>query len=615
MIPNLYYTPFTLNTLLERIFFDFMQCQYLSMTKARLVDSLGIRYFNSKLEYLDPHHRKYQKKRIQDNINHLKSFKSQIFNKLEEDKSHRTFQNWITYSTCDWLLTNCLFGYKHMIYMFPVFLNTPLIYPSNPWRGCIKALFIVLKTVQRLDSVSDFKIYTTRINNVPKYIDGLIEDLQKRKEKGIIMDVESLKYTNNNSLKFYIGNGEVTNHILYKRCERKLDSLDSICAEKKKSILIDVGVAIKHSLVPSIQKLIDYHASLIPDAPKEIGVWRIPKGDEIYRFHIYYYTSTTMHPMDIHEYGMKEIESISKKIIELVKPQFIFDQKKETFGQFLKRILSDPKFNYPNTESGKKDSLENIKKIFEESREKSKDLFEYVPSSNVQLIEENCFKDTTFYYRQAPYDHSEDPKIFINFDHKNTLSKILQKACAYKEGFPGHHLQTEVARSRQDIDIFRKNFISSSYFNGWGFYSETLTIDYGWVTDKWEILGHYILDLRITSSMVLDCSIHYQGLRWDTKKSLSFLVDKIGCDKEVALREIRMTTNMPGIGLSQKIGQMKFLDLREHAKNQLGNKFDIKQFHSVILNNGSLPLDILAQVVEYWIVEKNNQDPTGAGRN
>ncbi|KAK5581047.1 hypothetical protein RB653_001075 [Dictyostelium firmibasis] len=608
LIPNLYFTPFTLKILVNRFTFEFLQHQYIILTKIRIFEHYGINSQNRLLDDLSLSFRKKQKTLLKKNLNFLKSFKSQVFKDLEQRKDN-SIQNWITYTTMEWFLTTSSFGYDLMIYIYPLFIYNPLIYPTNQFRGCIVAYVKTLTIIQRLSTESEIMDYIKRIRHSEEYIDGCIIDLKKREKKGVLPCVNAIIGICKHLEKtIYCEFSNPKNHFIYKLVSGHLQGLpeEDICEQKKKELLSYTQSAIVDYFMPAIRKLIRYHYSLIPMAPKEIGLWRIPNGDDIYRFHIYYFTSTTMHPMELQELGLKEIESCKKKIIELVQPEFIFCEENETFGDFIRRISNEPDFHFPFTKKGRRDAVHQLKRSITTAWEKSKELFNEYPESPINIDYYSIFSDVSYNYQPGPWDGSENPKISINFDREITYSKLMNKGCAFREGVPGHHLQLEAFKNSK-LDFFRKNFISNSFFNGWGLYAELLTIENGWMESKWEELGHYLLDLRISAKLVVDSSIHYQGIKWDTKTACSFF-EEIGFNSNEAELEVKCLSSLPGTGLSQKVGQVKLLEMREFAKQELGEKFDIKEFHSVILENGSLPLDILAQVNQYWIIEKKNNN-------
>eukprot|EP01133_Synstelium_polycarpum_P014928 gene14928-17652_t len=237
-----------------------------------------------------------------------------------------------------------------------------------------------------------------------------------------------------------------------------------------------------------------------------------------------------------------------------------------------------------------KESIGKILEVFEA---------ECIPPIGVD-IEESVYYNFPYHYQPAPIDKSDIAKIYINFaDHPLGQSRLFSKVIGFHEGIPGHHLQISASRDQKDIDIFRKNYINSSFYDGWGFYAESLSVEYGWLSSKWDILGHHIFDLRVTCKLIIDTSIHYEGLKWDTHKALSFLHTTGGFSEEEAQDEIEMISAIPGIGLSEKIGELKIRELRELCKSQLKQSFNVKAFHTLIATHGaSLPMDILYQMIE-----------------
>ncbi|EFA86668.1 hypothetical protein PPL_00470 [Heterostelium album PN500] len=498
----------------------------MTLTRIHVLERYGISIHNSLLDDISPSFRAKSKDKIAKNIRLLHTFETKVLNDLErEDKD--SFQNWISYNLMHWYLTTTLFGHNLLVYAPPLFGNIPTIYPCNSYRGAIYALYLTLHSIQSLDCEDEIYHYITRIRRTKNYVEHIIEDFELRIRKNITPPADTIIKSNQQIKEFIeLPGGFVENHFIYQRVSQEIHHYHYSTRVK---------------ILNSLKKL-----------------WCLPNGEELYRFHSYFYTSTTMCPMELAEIGYRELERIQRDIIFLAKPEFTFNSTKETFGQFLNRIVFDPIFKIRSDDIGKKETLTYLNETYHETRSKIAELFENLPDLSIDFEETvvGHFEPNPFLYKPAVGDRSA----------------VL--------------------------------FVNCSFYDGWGHYAEGLAVEYGWLKSKWEKLAHHIMDLRSTCRLITDCSIHFEGIQWSKENASKFLIEQGGFDLNEVDHEVNKIAVIPGWGLSQKIGQMKIVEIREYAKAQLQERFSIQKFHSIVLNNGSLPLDVLFQVVEYWINEQ-----------
>ncbi|KYR02309.1 hypothetical protein DLAC_01141 [Tieghemostelium lacteum] len=583
------------------------------MTNHRVLEKLGISNYlryNNHLDNVSPSFRHKQYNFFKKNIKYLESFRVKVEKHIRTKTANEDdFQKWVSMTTAQWTLESFLMGHKFNCYKFPLY-NNLLLFPSNVYKGCITAYFNTLKNIQRLNSEKEITDYICRLEQTPSFIKGLLEDITTRSKAGIIPPVDCL-IDICKQLESILHNQYLLdpNESIIQIVKKHLSTIKSrnISSKRKELIIENTKYAVYNCFIPPLRELLEFHYKLIPKSPKEVGIWRLPNGDETYKFLIYYNTSTTVHPMEIHELAFRELRSIQSKLIELAKPEFTYDPNNEFFGQFLRRIITAPELN--NVGNSVRECV--INKANESLSFSRKKICTFLPElkdlSNVRIGSSEFLYDTNFVYHQAPLDNSELPLMCINFNNELTHFQWVAKALSFREGVPGHHFQQSYQRTLKGVDVFRKNFSNYSFYAGWGHYAcSVLAAEQGLYENKWELFGNYLVDLRATGKLILDPSMHYKSLKWDTDKCKYFLINTLGYDNITANHEIRFIATLPGTVLAEKFGQVRILDLRNHAKEQLGSKFNLIEFHKVILGNGSLPLDILSQVVQYWIEKQLN---------
>lgn len=352
---------------------------------------------------------------------------------------------------------------------------------------------------------------------------------------------------------------------------------------------------ISESVIPAYQKFSDFFVNeYLPASRTSIGVADLPNGYAWYENLARYHTSTELTPEEIHQIGLSEVQRIRSemdKIIERVGWE-------GTFDEFLNFLRTDPQFYYETSE----ELLQAYLATSKELDPKIVPLFKVLPRMpyGIRPIPEESAPDTTTaYYMRPSADGSRAGYYYVNLYKPEVRPKYEIEVLSVHEAVPGHHLQIALAMEIENIPNFRKYSGYTAYVEGWGLYSESLGYDMGLYQDPYSEFGALTYDMWRAIRLVVDTGMHYKG--WSREQAIDFFKENAAKTEQDIVNEVDRYLIMPGQALAYKIGQLKIMELKQKSKESLGEKFDIKEFHHVILGEGALPLDVLEEKVNDYI--------------
>lgn len=274
-----------------------------------------------------------------------------------------------------------------------------------------------------------------------------------------------------------------------------------------------------------------------------------------------------------------------------------------TVGERMAVLARDPRFLLGNDDAGRRQALIRYQKLLDEVSARMPEYFRTLPARRliVERVPQSQEKGTSgAYYQQAAMDGSRPGVFFANLRDMSELATWKMNTLAYHEGIPGHHLQISTALGLKDLPLIRQLTLYSAYAEGWALYAEQLAAEIGmYRNDPWGNLGRLQAELLRAARLVVDTGIHAQS--WSREQAISYMVATTGMSEAEVTSEVERYMAMPGQACAYKVGELKILELRERAKAALGAKFSLKDFHTVILENGGMPLTLLEQLVNEWI--------------
>ncbi|EGC32660.1 hypothetical protein DICPUDRAFT_155362 [Dictyostelium purpureum] len=594
--------PFTFKLYSIRMLLVMMEGQFLLLTSTRAFDSFGLKCQHTRSDDLSPAQQQKNLKKIEVELKTLDEMESKYGTPKSKD--------YVGFLTAKAYFQSLKQGYQLLLYPSPKYFIYPMVYSVNQFAGAQSALIDVL-TKQQVDTKGDAQDFVERIEYSDQFIDGLLLDLEVRKEKGIIPSSHILDLCINNIESKILQRSETSpeDYFLYKKLNQDLIALNTkgkITQSNSDKILKDLNLSIEKYLIPSYEKLNQYLKSLKQFSKPGDGIWRCPNGEELYTFLLKFHTNTDLTATEIHEKGLKEVKRIKDEIIQLFKDKH--PDIERNFGEVIRLIPNKPELQFSEGDKGREEIIKYYKDIIVECTNAVDDSFERFPKAACEVERVPLFKEAESapaYYNPPAMDKSKGGIFSVNLRDTTAHNKSMAKDLCIHEAIPGHHLQLALAQEFSNIDAFRRVIVFTSFAEGWGLYTETLGDDLGLYKNKYERLGYLSAELWRALRLVVDTALHSSKYKWTREKAIQYFKDNTNLVDSDIIAEVDRYTVMPGQACAYKIGQMKILELREKAKKKLGSKFDLKKFHSAILNNGSLPLDILEISFDLWLDSQN----------
>ena len=332
------------------------------------------------------------------------------------------------------------------------------------------------------------------------------------------------------------------------------------------------------------------------------GVWALPDGKKYYENRIRFWTTEKdLSAKEIHKIGLKDVKRIRGEMKAIMK-SVGFDGSLPDFFAFLRE---DPSNFFENTEEGRQAYLDQSKAYIDSIYGDVGDYFNVLPKAPLEVRAVEKWREETapiaFYNRPTP-DGSRPGIYYTNLKDMTAKQKHEMETIAYHEGAPGHHFQLAIQQELEGVPMFQKFAFFGAYTEGWGLYSERLAKEQGRFTDPMQDFGRLQNEMLRAARLVVDTGVHSK--KWSREKAIAYMLDNNPMTEEDATKEIERYIDMPGQALSYKIGMIKILDLRDRAEAALGEKFDIRDFHDVVLKNGAVALPILDALVDAYIEDK-----------
>jgi len=381
---------------------------------------------------------------------------------------------------------------------------------------------------------------------------------------------------------------------------RKINDLD-LDEEDLEELVSKLDLSLENSVNPGFKLLYNFIKETKPQANKSHGVWSLPRGDEFYALRLKVYTTTDYSAQEIHEIGLSEVARITKRMQEIA-----FDLgygEQVNVGQLMNKLNEDPNFLYADTSDRKEKVVNDYNSIVVETWNISEDYFHNMPKSKVEVraVPEYSEQNQAGGYYMSPALDGSRPGVFYAnlYDIKQTPTYSM-RTLAFHEAIPGHHLQVALNLENEDLTLYRRfGYGTSAFSEGWALYSERLALEAGLAEDPYDELGVLQSELFRAVRLVVDTGMHFK--RWTREEAITYMKDITGMSDTEVRVEIERYIVWPGQACSYKMGMLKILELREKAKEQLKENFNIKDFHSIVLEQGQPPLFIVEELVSEMI--------------
>jgi uncharacterized protein (DUF885 family) len=459
-----------------------------------------------------------------------------------------------------------------------------------------------LINVLPFDTVKDYEDFITRMKLFPRLFDQTIAHMRQGMADGLMPPRILLEKVVTQSQAIGAMAPEQSPFI------HPFDKFpDSIPEADRKRLREAAIAAIRDSVNPAYTKFTAFvRDEYAPKGRTEPGVWSLPDGAERYAVRVKESTTTNLTPEEIHQIGFAQVKEIEGRMLQIANQLGSKDLK--SFGAAMKE---DPKL-HPQS---RQQILDLYTKYIDGMYTKLPDLFGRLPKGRLDVmpIEEFREKEASTHYLQGTPDGSRKAHVMVNTGDFAKRTTLEIETTAYHEGVPGHHLQIALAQELPELPKFRQQEYFTAYTEGWALYSERLGKEVGFFQDLYSYFGHLQADMLRAIRLVVDTGFHYK--HWSRQQVVDFFHDHSLIDEPDVQEETDRYMAWPAQALGYKIGQLEILKMRTYAKEQLGDRFDLRSFHDQVLSGGALPMDVLSDRIHEWVgQEKAKVATSGNGR-
>lgn len=442
----------------------------------------------------------------------------------------------------------------------------------------------------RFDTVADFEDWIARMRSFPVYMDQTIALMHRGIDRKILHPRVIMERIPEQIAAQIVE--EPSKQLFYKPF---LDMPAEISATEQMRLKAEAAAAVKEAILPAYRRFQSFfNEQYLPACFAEVGAWQLPDGQRFYEHRCREFTTTDLTPDEIHETGLREVRRIREQM-EAIVQEVGFSG---TFAEFLDHLRSDPKFYYNTPDDLLRGYLEICKKVDPQLVK----LFKRLPRMpyGIEAIPDYIAPDTTTaYYRPPAADGSRAGTYFVNLYRPEVRPKYEMEALSLHEAVPGHHLQIALAHELDALPPFRRYGGYTAYIEGWALYAESLGGELGLYRDPYSRFGQLTYEMWRAVRLVVDTGIHHR--RWTRQQAIDFFAANTAKTLLDIENEIDRYIAWPGQALAYKVGELKIQELRRFAKDRLGDRFDIRDFHDVLLKNGAVTLDILEDQVRDWV--------------
>ncbi len=381
----------------------------------------------------------------------------------------------------------------------------------------------------------------------------------------------------------------------------KVNKIEQLTAEQKQQLIAQAIEKVRNVVYPAYQSMVKTTQALLTKARDESGIWAQPNGDKYYQDAIHQLGDSHLTAEQIHQLGLSEVKRISEEMDSILRVQ---GYSKGTVGERMVALNEEPRFLYEDSKAGRAEIIKDINGYIADITKKMAPVFKTTPSYQVEVraypveIQDGAPGGE---YTPPAVDGSKPGIYWINLRDMKANPKFGLKTLSYHEATPGHHWQIALNMDQASLPFLRRIAPYNAYTEGWALYSEQVAYELGmYENDPFGNLGRLQAELFRAVRLVVDTGLHQK--RWTREQAISYMAEKTGSAKSDVIAEIERYMTWPGQALGYKLGMLKILSLRDHAKAVLGDNFDLSAFHDVVLLGGAVPMSVLASNVEQWIV-------------
>jgi uncharacterized protein (DUF885 family) len=467
-------------------------------------------------------------------------------------------------------------------------------FPLQQMNGANINLVEMLTVRHPLATEKDAENYVAALGQVAARMDEAIAESRRLASKNIIPPRFILQATIKQMQSFAapdpVENPFVSTFV------QKADSINFTSAARRGALRLEAEKIVGTQIYPAWKRGITLLQSQLASSTDDAGLWRLKGGAEAYAYFLHRYTTTNLTADQIHEIGLREVERIEKEMDTILRR---LGRTQGSVKDRVEKLKGD--LGYPLTEAGRDQIMTDVRAILKDAQSRSAVLFEKTPKSPVVAQPFPRFREANAAANyNSPAPDGSRPGTFQIPLRPERMTKFGLRSLVYHETVPGHHFQIALQVENKDLPRFRQIGAFggiSALSEGWGLYAERLAAESGWYEDDLEgLLGQLDSELFRARRLVVDTGIHAK--HWTRQQAIDYGIETSEVERYVVF---------PGQACSYMMGELKIIELREKAKKALGDKFSLREFHTVVFNTGTVPLEILERQIDAYIKQKGGQ--------
>lgn len=584
-------TPFTLTQLADRQAIFFLLDSPELLTSIGFVDGTFLDYHSGTLSDYGPAERDRLLAVAERNLAELRRF----------DRASLGLQDQITYDILEFQYSSALTDRNF------AWTTSGGLYAISPMFGEQVGIINFMLQSHTIKNRLTAENYVKRVGLIAQRLDKVTAEAQRQFKLGVVLPV-SLLDKSLTVIRDTVA-PKPAEHPLVQVLAEKIGASGAtdIDAALKAKLLADTASIVEAQVYPAYARMTAALESMRPASlTQSDGVDRLPGGKTYYAFALRQNTTTDYSADQIHQLGLDEVARITKEMDQILVARGL---TQGTAAQRAKQLGEDPQHLYPNTDAGRAEMLAAYDRILKEVLAETPKYFATIPSTKLEVrrVPPTSEKGSAgAYYNPAAMDGSRPGVFYANLRDTTAMPKWGMKTLAYHEGIPGHHFQIAVAQNLKDLPFIRQQTLFTSYAEGWALYAELLAKEMGmYKDDPLGDLGRLQAEIFRAARLVVDTGIHAKG--WSRQQAIDYMVGVTGMTVGDVTTEVERYMALPGQACAYKVGQLKILALREKARQALGERFNLKDFHRVILENGAVPLTVLERLVDEWIAQEKTR--------
>jgi uncharacterized protein (DUF885 family) len=578
LVPTIWGKPWSIHHFYGRVFLTFALDHPQMLSTMRILEPMGLDFHNDDLDDFSPAATRRDVQRALDGLETLRRYDRDSL----DDK--------LSYDVLEFFLASAADGEEFAFHNYPV----------NQQFGVQSGLPDFMINLHQIGDEKGARNYITRLSKFGEAFRQTLESLEYRESLGIVPPRFVMTHVLKEMREFIEPAPEEND--LYTHFAEALEEVEGLDDAGKEELVAQVAREIEGTVYPAYRLLIDHYAALEPTASTDDGAWKLPDGDRSYAYDLRSYTTTDLSAEEIHQIGVHEVERLQAEMKAILEAE---GYPTDDFGATMQSLNKEPRFLYPDTDEGREQILVDYQKIIDEIDTGMDSFFSLRPEATVQVERIPEFKQETSpgaYYMMPSMDGSRPGTFYVNLRSVEEIPKFGMRTLAYHEAVPGHHYQIALAQEMEGVPFFRRIIPFTAYAEGWALYAEQVAAENGFQDDPYDRLGYLTGQLFRAARLVVDTGIHHK--RWTREEAIDYMLAATGMPETDIISEVERYIINPGQACAYMIGKMEILRLRQEAREALGDAFDIREFHRVVLENGALPLTLLRQVVEEWYREQ-----------